>query len=51
MENVNNTIDTEELVEEVKDVVAKLQDVLEYLNSNKELDATQITFLKMHNIV
>lgn len=50
MENQNNVIDQEELLEEVNDVIAKLQDIQQHLNEGKELDQTQLSFLKIHNI-
>lgn len=48
--NQNEVIDREELLEEVNDIIAKFQDIQQTLEANKELDFTQLSFLKMYNV-
>jgi hypothetical protein len=45
----NSKLDWDTL-EEVKDVISKLQDIKERLEREEALDATQAAFLEMHNI-
>lgn len=40
----------EEFIEELEDVVAKLQTCIERLKEGKQLDATQLSFLNTINI-
>jgi uncharacterized protein YpuA (DUF1002 family) len=45
----NSKLDWDTL-EEVKDVISKLQDIKERLEREEALDSTQAAFLEMHNI-
>lgn len=49
--NVIEQEEREELLDEVNDIILKLNDVLGYLNEGKKLDPTQLGFLKFHNII
>lgn len=40
----------EDLIEELEDIVTKLQTCIEYLKEGKQLDATQLSFLNTINI-
>ncbi len=40
----------EDFIEELEDVVAKLQTCIEHLKEGKQLDATQLSFLNTLNI-
>lgn len=44
-------LDTQELIEEIKDVKLKLEDCLNRLNNNQELDSTQIGFLQSIDVL
>ena len=40
----------EDLIEELEDIVTKLQACIEHLKEGKQLDATQLSFLNTINI-
>jgi hypothetical protein len=48
---MEHTILNEELLEEVLDVKSKLEDIIEFIENDKELDDTQKAFLQYHKII